>query len=278
MFSVYQESWMSHFAIRPAKLFEGVEQRLTIYLAHRSSASKRLWQTKYMQWYKAERLTLFENLGYCDVTTIAKPEFVPKASSKVHLRIIRKVMESYSESIGEYLAKNGATLFFHRTPGYWIRIMDFEPYFRSPTSNRSVHHIREVSVIDQDIAKFIGAFISSSLYFFYFFATGNCRNLTSSDIRALRIGVPSNETLHYSGLLFDRLMNDYNQHSVVKTRGVTEFQEFNWSKSKPIIDEIDGVMARHFKLDEEELDEIVNYDIKIRLGDTLFDSEVDEGD
>lgn len=278
MFSVFQDSWMSHFAIRPAKLFEGVEQRLTIYLASHSSVNKRLWQTKYIQWYKAERPNLFQTLGYCDVTGITESEFVPKVSSKVHLRIIGKVMGTYSESIVQYLAKNGTTLFFHRTPGYWIRIMDFEPYFRSPTSNRSVHHIREVSVVDPGIAKFIGAFISSSLYFFYFFATGNCRNLTSSDIRALRIGVPSNHILRDSGLLFDRLMNDYNQHSAVKTRGVTEFQEFNWSRSKPIIDEIDRVMARHFKLDEKELDEIVNYDIKYRMGDDLFDNEADEED
>ena len=36
--------------------------------------------------------------------------------------------------------------------------------------------------------------------------------------------------------------------------------------SKPIIDEIDTVLARHYGFTEEELDFIVNYDIKYRMG------------
>jgi hypothetical protein len=35
---------------------------------------------------------------------------------------------------------------------------------------------------------------------------------------------------------------------------------------KPIIDEIDRVLARHYGFTEEELDFIINYDIKYRLG------------
>ena len=36
--------------------------------------------------------------------------------------------------------------------------------------------------------------------------------------------------------------------------------------SKPIIDEIDQVLAQHYGFTEEELDFIVNYDIKYRMG------------
>ena len=36
--------------------------------------------------------------------------------------------------------------------------------------------------------------------------------------------------------------------------------------SKPIIDEIDWVLARHYGFSEEELDFIINYDIKYRMG------------
>ena len=40
----------------------------------------------------------------------------------------------------------------------------------------------------------------------------------------------------------------------------------NFRPSKPIIDEIDRVLAKHYGFTEEELDFIVNYDIKYRLG------------
>jgi hypothetical protein len=38
------------------------------------------------------------------------------------------------------------------------------------------------------------------------------------------------------------------------------------SKSKPIIDEIDRVLAKHYGFTDEELDFIINYDIKYRMG------------
>ena len=44
--------------------------------------------------------------------------------------------------------------------------------------------------------------------------------------------------------------------------------------SKPIIDVIDCVLARHYGFAEEELDFIINYDIKYRMGrDTQDDDE-----
>ena len=38
------------------------------------------------------------------------------------------------------------------------------------------------------------------------------------------------------------------------------------SSAKPIIDEIDTVLAKHYGFTEEELEFILNYDIKYRLG------------
>jgi hypothetical protein len=37
-------------------------------------------------------------------------------------------------------------------------------------------------------------------------------------------------------------------------------------QSKPIIDEIDRVLAKHYGFTDEELDFIINYDIKYRMG------------
>lgn len=43
--------------------------------------------------------------------------------------------------------------------------------------------------------------------------------------------------------------------------------------SKPIIDEIDKLLAKHYGFTEEELDFIINYDIKYRMGDELNKEE-----
>jgi hypothetical protein len=45
-------------------------------------------------------------------------------------------------------------------------------------------------------------------------------------------------------------------------------------KAKPILDDIDRVLAAHYGFTNEELDYIINYDIKYRMGrDTESDDE-----
>jgi hypothetical protein len=53
---------------------------------------------------------------------------------------------------------------------------------------------------------------------------------------------------------------------IQKQTGETQTQSFKISLSKPIIDEIDTVLAEHYGFTEEELDFIINYDIKYRMG------------
>ena len=71
------------------------------------------------------------------------------------------------------------------------------------------------------------------------------------------------------------LMKSYEHNKVENTQFIqsrqqtTVFESFNPSKSKPIIDEIDTVLARHYGFTDEELDFIINYDIKYRMGDEL---------
>ena len=43
--------------------------------------------------------------------------------------------------------------------------------------------------------------------------------------------------------------------------------------AKPITDEIDKVLAAHYGFTEEELDFIINYDIKYRMGEELKSDE-----
>jgi hypothetical protein len=44
------------------------------------------------------------------------------------------------------------------------------------------------------------------------------------------------------------------------------YQEFYSKSTKSLIDEIDQVLAEHYGFTDEELDFIINYDIKYRMG------------
>jgi len=60
-------------------------------------------------------------------------------------------------------------------------------------------------------------------------------------------------------------------HSIT---GAIRYEQFRPRISKPILDAIDRVLARHYGFTAEELDFIINYDIKYRLG--RDDGENDE--
>ena len=52
-----------------------------------------------------------------------------------------------------------------------------------------------------------------------------------------------------------------------------EIETFDAVKSKPIIDEIDRMLAKHYGFSDEEMDVIINYDIKYRVGRDSVDEE-----
>jgi hypothetical protein len=65
-----------------------------------------------------------------------------------------------------------------------------------------------------------------------------------------------------------RLLVGMQRHptSRTMTKSGLELETFEYSAAKPVVDEIDRALARYFDLSELELDFIVNYDIKYRVG------------
>lgn len=58
-----------------------------------------------------------------------------------------------------------------------------------------------------------------------------------------------------------------------KTRGKVITSYYQKKQSEEVIDEIDKVLAKFYGFSEEELDFIINYDIKYRMGDELNKTE-----
>jgi hypothetical protein len=71
-------------------------------------------------------------------------------------------------------------------------------------------------------------------------------------------------------------MENFKLNSFVRKRIDCEFQEFRPSLSKTLIDVIDTVLGDHFGFTQEQLDYIINYDIKYRMG--LNGEEADADD
>jgi len=71
-------------------------------------------------------------------------------------------------------------------------------------------------------------------------------------------------------------MKDLDNNSTLKkcnykSTGFVNYQEYTPKKSKYLIDIIDTIFAIDYKMNECELDFIINYDIKYRMGDSIDD-------
>ena len=115
--------------------------------------------------------------------------------------------------------------------------------------------------------------LSSSLFYWYYILTTNCRDLAPSVIYEFPINLMQLSTIHASELeaLCEKLMADYKENSQLKEQtssrtGQIIYQEFYPRLSKCVIDQIDHVLAKHYGFTDEELDFIINYDIKYRMG------------
>lgn len=96
------------------------------------------------------------------------------------------------------------------------------------------------------------------------------RDLKPADIQAFRVNdaILRDPTTIELGQAY---LDDLDENSVMLTReqrqtGTTQTQSFKTQRSKPIIDEIDRLLASHHRLSPQELDFIINYDIKYRMG------------
>lgn len=121
------------------------------------------------------------------------------------------------------------------------------------------------------MAHFYMAALNSNLFWWYYSLNFDMFNLKDYMIFSFRLTYDINKSLIELSLSLEEDMNKKKNILVVnsKTRGIVESYVYKKKLSKPIIDEIDKVLARHYGFTEEELDFIINYDIKYRMGDEL---------
>ena len=93
------------------------------------------------------------------------------------------------------------------------------------------------------------------------------RHVYPSDIAMFPVDVE--EVLHSVGKLsslVNDLMDELQHNSERIVYGKAEVDQFYVAPPKPIIDKIDRALAKHYDFTDEELDFIINYDIKYRMG------------
>ncbi|KWT92173.1 Eco57I restriction-modification methylase domain-containing protein [Candidatus Magnetominusculus xianensis] len=266
--------WFSTYDDRPARLFDGLEHiRTTIFITCCGKNNKEIYSTNYMRWYSETREYLFNSICYNEVTNFIADGYIPKIGSSI-AKNTRRLLNNYAISVMHFQNKERYCIYFHNSPQYWIRAMDFKPYFWNERNGEQLSvQVKSLCLYTMKDASVFAAMMNSSLFYWWFIIHSDCRHLNMREIDHYPSSLDKmNENIKDKiSTLNAMLMNDLSKHSnrkecTYKTTGRVAYDEYFPRYSKPIIDEIDKALAKHYGFTDEELDFIINYDIKYRMG------------
>lgn len=262
---------VANFSWRPGKLFDGVNLQLSILLQRVGQQTAEVDTTRYLMWDSEARPELFSKLEYVRTHDSRLAGSIPKLGAVEAASILKK-LRSHKKEIGGCFTNNSNNKVYYRRGGlYWKVFVDF---VTGSSEEKVIHLLPEI-----DKYAIIAA-LSSDLWWWYFTITSDCRHLGNRDIQTFPFD-PREMTLRQQQTLSDlgkEYVKDLKRNAVdavrvYKGKKSVDCISFRVNQSKPILDEIDMLLAGHYGFTAEELDFILNYDIKYRLG---RDTETEE--
>jgi len=268
---------------RPGKLFDGLQHcRSTIFLLQRRSNSEqaRLWSSGYRRWATDVRKNLFTSTTYSETPDdqVRQSQF-PKLASFLQVSAYEKVFRRSNPQLALTTSAHPSKsfVFYQESAQYWVKATVGLPHYSKNGEVGAPAHGRYLYFKDIRTTRIACAIFNSSLFYTYFIAYSDCFHV--SDALATGIPVPpavfEDDKLAGLGM---KLMRDLQHNAEKKTINTKDgnriaYDEFRVGASKSIIDEIDHALAKHYSFTDEELDFIINYDIKYRMGGALEGGE-----
>lgn len=269
-------SSIAFFDDRPGKLFENLQHiRVVIPIIEVGMPTSLTATTGYAKFYSHCRNILFQNISYYLSQSSRKAFSVLKIRTAIENSIAEKVWNmSKTIQYFESSSRNNNYVYYGYGYGYFGKILNKKSYFWGENVKESTGDKYYFINDEYDRDVFVGLLNSSLFYWFYInFSDGH--NFTKTVIGAMPFEYGSCQRIKRA---VEILMTDLEQCKGrkicnYKSTGRVEYDEYYPKLSKRYIDEIDKVLAKHYGFTDEELDFIINYDIKYRMGDELNNEE-----
>jgi hypothetical protein len=264
---VYKNKWVTNHAIRPTSLFDGISQRVSIFISNNINENDEfLLSTKYLR-TNANLNHLFSSISYQLVSGFQIDGISPKIGSKIESEVFEKLIKN--KKFANNFVTNSRNEIHFKDYGetYWIFPFDRAPY------KDFVKSFKKLSLIDKQSLDVAICCFNSSLFYFFYTAISDCWHFGNWHMFNFPFSTSqsSSKNIIEFSTLRERLMDDYTINRITRydKRIGGDLYEYKVNKSKNIIDKIDGVLAKHYGFTDEELDFIINYDIKYRMGKEL---------
>ena len=273
---------VSSFDVFPARVFEGAAQRVAITILKAKNKRKSNYEfivSKYYRWLQSERESLTQDICYVLNSKFVNVGWIARINSQIELSILHKI--SNQGKIGRFiLSSSSSPIYAHRIINNFIKAIDFEPYFKKGDGTITYSDDFKLLHCKKDLKPILMCVLNSNLFYWYWRIHGDGFHCGFKDIEKFPcdLGSLDKKIKEQLSKTAQDISNDFDKNSEIRHReqkktGRVELQTFFIGKSKPIIDEIDTVLAKHYGFTAEELDFIINYDLKYRMGKELENGE-----
>ena len=266
--------WISCFANRPSQLFSGAQKRLTVMIGKReTAAAPQVYTTGYLRWLKDERDALFPSrLQYSARRTAFSvfPASLEKLGDDLEVPLFARIIAKRETLADGVLDSSSHKVYYTRKFGYFLAFLNFIPRIIEIRTGQTQlpSELKELCFSSPESARIAIAALSSTTFFWFWNVLSDCRNLNRRDLLAFRLNpesLPDDIRKRLADLGKEYLVA-LRSTSKTMTKSGLRIETFDYASCKPIIDEIDRVLARHYGFTDEELEFIINYDIKYRMG------------
>ena len=256
-----KDIYCSNFADRPGSLFIRVHQKSSILLLNKSTCSygANLYVTPYYHWYSNERGKLFQNIKYLLLENIPQFNFWLKIGNDIELNIINKIYLN-KRSVSYYLSDvNGSHKIYLN-----MRMMYWPKCFKKKMKSKEY---KEFCLVSENLSYVLLAIFNSTLFFYCWEIISDGWHITKKELEFFKFDyefLPQevrDNLISYA----KALEGDLEKNKVFVGTKQTDFEYYH-KKSKSIIDKIDIELANHYGFTKEELNFILHYQKKFRIG------------
>jgi hypothetical protein len=214
---------------------------------------------------------LFSLIKYVETRHVEKRfhGLFPKIGTQEALQVLDKL--NCSKTLAYTVLKNSPY------PVYWVRVPGyFCQFFLSPPKawpegggpERIRGEVMSIFLESAEHQKLIHAILNSSSFYQFYCTYSDGRHINPSDVKEFPLDLGTfltAESEKLTSLAMKLERGTRNSISLWRKSGLL-IESVDSTVVKPIIDEIDCVLAKHYGFTDEELDFIINYDIKYRMG------------
>lgn len=262
------------FPRRPESVFEGVEMPTAIWLRFAGPRAS-LVTSSVRRFYTVERShaidvsRLFERSA-----TVIGPR-IPKIDGPIGLSALKKLKAAHSvESIA--VRASAHTVFYQEACRYWAKSSTFAPRFVRNGEAVDQPHGRTIFLTSDRAAGFVNCLINSSLFYWYYSTLSDCEHINDSLLRGFPL--PKDwDSIDWSKLsvsVDNALRTSATPKTITTKQGhVIQYDEINGKRARDAIFHADIALGQKFGFSQAELDYVMNYDIKYRMGQSAEDDD-----